>query len=185
MKKLSIIFLSVYFLFAVSCSYSVFNPNFSNNNENNSNENTSKTMHFKLKIEGSSQSKFFVKNGDNYARVIEIEANKKTHTYNADFNNGYYMCNNSDWGRTMTTGKYINMDNLYTYYKADSKKAVFTFYLWVGGAGSVLILRRNITIEIPLNSFDENVHNNTALVTLKLLPDSGTYTFTLDGFENK
>ena len=48
-----------------------------------------------------------------------------------------------------------------------------------------MVLRKDITIEIPLNGFDEEKYNNTALITLKLFPDSYTYSSTLDGFETK
>ncbi|MBW5394027.1 hypothetical protein A9495_00995 [Brachyspira hampsonii] len=198
MKKSLIILLSVC-LFIYGCNYKALNPvstDTSNENtensdetsgigENNNTQIVKKTMNFKLKVEGSSSSKYFVKNGTMYASIIEINLNNKTCTYNADLNGGYYMCNNNDWGRTMTTGKYIKLDNMYFEYNEGSEKFNLDFYLWIGAQFSNLILRKDIIIEIPLNNFDEEKYNNTALITLKLLPDSDTYTFTLDGFETK
>lgn len=205
MKKLLIIILSAC-LFIYSCNYKPLNPiNSGSSNENTensdseNNENTGnsgseennntqiakKIMNFKLKIEGSSSSKYFVKNDSMYAGIIEINLNNKTCTYNADFNGGYYMCNNSDFGRTMTSGKYISLENMYFEYNESSEKVSIDFYLWIGAQFSNLILRKNITIEIPLSNFDEDKYNNTALITLKLLPDNDTYTFNLDGFEAK
>ena len=125
MKKLLIILLSAC-LFIYGCNYKALNPvstDTSNENsgnsgnestensggtsgsEDNNTQTTKKTMNFKLKIEGSSSSKYFVKNDSMYASVIEINLNNKTASYNADFNGGYYMCNNNDLGKTMTTGK--------------------------------------------------------------------------------
>ncbi|OEJ13823.1 hypothetical protein BFL38_03495 [Brachyspira hampsonii] len=210
MKKLLIILLSVC-LFIYGCNYKALNPvstDTSNENTENSgsenNENTSnsdedsgsggnnnntqivtKTMYFKLKVEGSSSSKYFVKNDSMYASVIEINLNNKDCTYNADYNGGYYMCNMNDWGRTMTTGKYIKLDNMYFEYTEGSEKFKLNFYLWIGVQSSNLVLRKDITIEIPLNGFDEEKYNNTALITLKLFPDSDTYSSALDGFETK
>ena len=78
----------------------------SNSEQNNNNTQINKkTMNFKLKIEGSSSSKYFVKNDSMYASVIQINLNNKDCTYNADYNGGYYMCNMNDWGRTMNTRK--------------------------------------------------------------------------------
>ncbi|WP_096737584.1 hypothetical protein [Brachyspira sp. G79] len=157
----------------------------SNSEQNNNTQILKKTMNFKLKIEGSSSSKYFVKNDSMYSSVIQISLNNKTDTYNADFNGGYYMCSNNDLGRTMTTGKYIKLDNMYFEYNEGSEKFNLNFYLWIGAQFSNLVLRKDITIEIPLNGFNEEKYNNTALITLKLLPDSDTYNFTLDGFETK
>ena len=214
MKKLLIILLSAC-LFIYGCNYKALNPvstdtsnentENSENNDNNGNsgnestensggtsgsednntQTTKKTMNFKLKIEGSSSSKYFVKNDSMYASVIEINLNNKTASYNADFNGGYYMCNNNDLGKTMTTGKYINLDNMYFEYTEGSDKFNLDFYLWIGAQSSNLVLRKDIIIEIPLNGFDEEKYNNTALITLKLFPDTDTYSSTLDGFETK
>lgn len=202
MKKLLIILLSAC-LFIYGCNYKALNPvstDTSNENtgnestensggtsgsEDNNTQTTKKTMNFKLKIEGSSSSKYFVKNDSMYARVIQINLNNKDCTYNADYNVGYYMCNMNDWGRTMNTGKYIKLDNMYFEYTEGSEKFKLNFYLWIGAQSSNLVLRKDITIEIPLNGFDEEKYNNTALITLKLFPDSDTYSSTLDGFETK
>ena len=70
-------------------------------------------------------------------------------------------------------------------YTEGSDKFNLDFYLWIGAQFSNLVLRKDITIEIPLNGFDEEKYNNTALITLKLFPDTDTYSSTLDGFETK
>lgn len=202
MKKLLIILLSAC-LFIYGCNYKALNPvstDTSNENtgnestensgetsgsEDNNTQTTKKTMNFKLKIEGSSSSKYFVKNDSMYASVIQINLNNKDCTYNADYNGGDYMCNMNDWERTMNTGKYIKLDNMYFEYTEGSEKFKLNFYLWIGAQSSNLVLRKDITIEIPLNGFDEEKYNNTALITLKLFPDSDTYSSTLDGFETK
>ena len=148
MKKLLIILLSAC-LFIYGCNYKALNPvstDTSNENtgnestensgetsgsEDNNTQTTKKTMNFKLKIEGSSSSKYFVKNDSMYASVIQINLNNKDCTYNADYNGGYYMCNMNDWERTMNTGKYIKLDNMYFEYTEGSEKFKLNFYLWI------------------------------------------------------
>lgn len=117
-----------------------------------------------------------------YANRISIEMdNGKSYIYSSS-RGPYYFCNNKDMGNTMTTESYMKSENLYGSYSGNT--ASFDFYIWIG-YDAHLILRKNISIKIPLNTFNESIHQNTASITLKLLPDEDRYTFTLDGFENK
>lgn len=174
-------FLSICCLFlAVSCNYKILNPN--TGSDNNNNDNTiKKTMYFKLKVLGESQNKYFRVNDTMYANIVNIEANMKTKSYKSP-KPPYYFCNNNDLGNTMTTDIYLDFDNLYVKYNEKDKLANCKLYIWIG-YDSHKIYRGNIELNIQLDTYDEKIHKNTALITLTIKPDS--YTYKLDGFENK
>ena len=172
MKKIfNIIILSMFLFILIGCGTSgVYNPG------------NSKIMYFQLKVEGESMNQAFRVDETMYANRISIETdNGQTYTYSSA-RGPYYFCNNRDMGNTMTTESYIKSEKLYGSYSGNTGS--FDFYIWVG-YDAHLILRRNISIKIPLDTFNEDIHKNTALITLKLWPDEVRYTFTLDGFESK
>lgn len=172
-------------ILASSCNNSYKPNNSANNNTNNNNTNnnnpTTKTMHLKVRVKGESNNKAFLKYDNMYAKDIDFNINNKTYSYTADFNNGYYLCTDNT-GNFIDTQKYIFDNKIkFDYNSSDSQKTL-NGYIWIGN-NSHLFFRNNITLTIPLNTFDESKHKNIALITITLYPDNSSYTYIFDGFE--
>ncbi|MEI0529973.1 hypothetical protein R4I97_00280 [Brachyspira pilosicoli] len=170
-KSLTLI---IVLILALSCNNS-YKPN------NNNNNNTTKSMYLKVRVNGESNNEAFLKYGNMYAKDIDFSINNKTYSYTADFNNGYYLCTDTT-GNYIDTKKYIFDNEIKFDYNSSDTQKTLNGYIWIGNS-SHLFFRNNIAIKIPLNTFDETKHTNTALVTITLYPDNSSYTYTFDGFE--
>ncbi|AGA66347.1 hypothetical protein BPP43_05485 [Brachyspira pilosicoli P43/6/78] len=177
-------------ILASSCNNSYKPNNSANNNTNNNNTNnnnpTTKTMHLKVRVKGESNNKAFLKYDNMYAKDIDFSINNKTYSYTADFNNGYYLCVDKAGvlrGNYIDTQKYIFDNKIEFDYNSKDTQKTLNGYIWIG-YDSHLFFRNNITIKIPLSSFDETKHTNTALITIAPYPDNSSYTYTFDGFES-
>ena len=179
-------FILIILLFALGCNNSYKpNNNTSNNNTNNNNTNnniiTNKSMYIKVKVNGESNNKAFLKYDNMYAKDIDFSINNKTYSYTADFNNGYYLCTYKT-GNFIDTKKYIFDGKIQFDYKSNDKQKKLNGYIWIGNS-SHLFFRNNIALTIPINLFDEAKYTNIALLTITLYPDNSSYTYTFDGFE--
>lgn len=168
-------------IFASSCNNSYKPNNSTNNNTNNNNNGTIKNMYLKVRVNGESNNKAFLKYDNMYAKDIDFSINNKTYSYTADFNNGSYLCTDKT-GNFIDTQKYIFNNKIKFDYSSSDNQKTLNGYIWIGNS-SHLFFRNNITLTIPLNTFDETNHTNTALVTITLYPDKSSYTYTFDGFE--
>lgn len=168
-------------IFVSSCNNSYKPNNSANNNTNNNNTNTSKTMYIKVRVKGESNNKAFLKYDNMYAKDIDFNINNKTYSYTANFNNGYYLCTDNT-GNFIDTQKYIFDNEIKFDYNSNDTQKTLNGYIWIGNS-SHLFFRNNITLTIPLNTFDETKYKNIALITITLYPDNSSYTYTFDGFE--
>lgn len=179
-KSLTLITLLI---FASSCNNS-YKPNNSanNNTNNNNNTNTSKTMYIKVRVKWESNNKAFLKYDNMYAKDIDFSINNKTYSYTANFNNGSYLCTDRT-GNFIDTQKYIFDNEIKFDYNSNDTQKTLNGYIWIGNS-SHLFFRNNITLTIPLNTFDEAKYKNIALITITLYPDNSSYAYTFDGFES-
>lgn len=168
-------------IFASSCNNSYKPNNSTNNNTNNNNNGTIKNMYLKVRVNGESNNKAFLKYDNMYAKDIDFSINNKTYSYTADFNNGSYLCTDKT-GNFIDTQKYIFDNKIEFDYNSKDNKKVLNGYIWVG-YNSILFFRNTINITIPLNTFDEAKYKNIALITITVYPDNSSYTYTFDGFE--
>ncbi|MEI0610958.1 hypothetical protein [Brachyspira pilosicoli] len=177
-KSLTLI---IVLILALSCNNSYKPNNSANNNTNNNNTNTSKTMYIKVRVKGESNNKAFLKYENMYAKDIDFSINNKTYSYTANFNNGSYLCTDRT-GNFIDTQKYIFDNKIKFNYNSSDTQKTLNGYIWIGNS-SHLFFRNNITLTIPVNTFDETKYTNIALVTITLYPDNSSYTYTFDGFE--
>lgn len=138
-------------------------------------------MYIKVRVKGESNNKAFLKYDNMYAKDIDFNINNKTYSYTANFNNGYYLCTDNT-GNFIDTQKYIFDNEIKFDYNSNDTQKTLNGYIWIGNS-SHLFFRNNITLTIPLNTFDETKYKNIALITITLYPDNSSYTYTFDGFE--
>ena len=119
MKKLQFILLSICFLFTISCSYSILNPNTGNLGNNNINK--SKTMYFKFKVSGKSYKMAFNKNNI-FPRELSIKnyGNNSTFTHTGNWGDQGYVVNylfcDDKMGNSMSIPFYAGDSKLQTSY---------------------------------------------------------------------
>ena len=187
MKKLQFIVLSICFLFTVSCSYSILNPNPGNSGNNNINK--SKTMYFKFKVSGKSSKMAFNKNNI-FPRKLSIKnyGNNSTFTHTGNWGDQGYVVNylfcDDKVGNSMSIPFYAGDSKLQTSYSDKDSEITFKGYIWIGNTGT-LFFRNDFSCTISLKDFNESKNNNTALISIVLYPDNNTYKCSFDGFENK
>ena len=200
MKRLILLFLSIFCLFALSCNYNVLGPNIDNSNSSNNgnsgnesnndnNSGTIKTMYFKFKVSGKSSRTAFNKNNI-FPKELSIKNydNDSTFTHTGNWGDPGYILNylfcDDKMGNSMSMPFYAGDSKLKVSYNDKYGEVTFKGYIWIGNTGT-LFFRNNFSCTISLKDFDESKYNNTALISIILYPDTDTYTFTLDGFESK